>query len=544
MAQQIPWPLGAVRRCDAAPGALSSLLEDLRGRPGLEWVLIWDVALGTPPLDVVRCLSQRDWQVSHAGLDFGMGGLPEVLDFVSPTWMLNLDASRSTSSTSWRVSWRACLIPLAVLERCGGPRPNFETLEGSALEWGHRLIKSGVVLRYEPRLVSVPRLQAGARMPLADEIRFLRLRQSGFWARYALWRMILSGFRDPAELMKAWVRARQTAPPLASTSKFDHANGDSAPAGARVTVLIPTVDRYDYLRTVLAQLQQQSIAPCEVIVVDQTDSTRRDLTVASVPTTFPLRVIYQERPGQCSARNLGLNSAQGEYILFLDDDDEIDPKLIEKHLACLAKFGSDVSAGVAEEAGAGPLPHDFTYLRVSDVFPTNNCMIRASSLTKSGLFDLAYDRGARADGDLGMRLYLGGAVMILNPEISVFHHHAPMGGLRTHKARKVTYARSRTSLVDRHIPSATEAYLWSRYFSQRQVREEIWLRALGTLVVRGGRVRKLAKAAIGIFMMPHTLWRIRRAMAAAAEMRMVHPTIPTFAGAASVEPPPGTKRCT
>ncbi|MEJ7712205.1 MAG: hypothetical protein WKF84_20670 [Pyrinomonadaceae bacterium] len=61
------------------------------------------------------------------------------------------------------------------------------------------------------------------------------------------------------------------------------------------------------------------------------------------------------------------------------------------------------------------MPEAFTYLRASDT-PTNNTLIRKDVLSKSGLFDLAYDRGQRADGDLGMRIYLSGAVMILRSE--------------------------------------------------------------------------------------------------------------------------------
>ena len=80
------------------------------------------------------------------------------------------------------------------------------------------------------------------------------------------------------------------------------------------------------------------------------------------------------------------------------------------------------------------LPDAFTLRRASDVFPTNNTMLRKSALRLSGLFDLAYEHGPRADGDLGMRLYLSGARMLLDPEIRVLHHHAPSGGLRTHKA--------------------------------------------------------------------------------------------------------------
>ena len=185
-----------------------------------------------------------------------------------------------------------------------------------------------------------------------------------------------------------------------------------------------------------------------------------------------------------------------------------------------------MSSGVAHETGAGPLPENFRYTRASDVFPTNNTLIRRGILTRSGLFDLAYNRGARADGDLGMRVYQSGAVMVLNPAISVLHHHAPQGGLRTHKARVVTYASSRNSIFQRHLPSVTEIYLARRYFTARQVTEMLWQRVLGTFSVRGGIVRKVFKAIVSAILLPATLWEIRSRSRAARQMLQRFPLIP------------------
>jgi glycosyltransferase involved in cell wall biosynthesis len=290
-------------------------------------------------------------------------------------------------------------------------------------------------------------------------------------------------------------------------------------------VLIPTVDRYPYLRKLLDQLRTQTVTPLEVLVLDQ---TRRELRAADLAAEYPdlpLRYFALDRAGQCSSRNLGIRSARGEAILFLDDDDEVPPDLIERHLASMARYRSDVSSGVAEEVGAGPLPDSFRLLRASDVFPTNNSLARISALAGSGLFDLAYERGARADGDLGMRLYLSGAFMVLDPGISVLHHHAPSGGLRTHRARVVTRASSRATVTQRHLPAVTEIYLAKRYFTARQVREALWHRALGTLRADGPRMRRIAKAAVGLALLPDTLLRIRRTARRAEAMLAEYPQI-------------------
>lgn len=353
--------------------------------------------------------------------------------------------------------------------------------------------------------------------------------------RWTRWRAVQTRYASPAALRQA-ARAVADDATTSAPRPWDAMQSPSAaqpPAyeaaiDAKVTVLIPTVDRYDYLRVVLDQLRRQTVLPAEVIVVDQTPAHRRDDTFSEAFADLPLRWLTQDEAGQCASRNAGLDAATGSHVLFIDDDDEIEPDLIERHLRHLAATGADVSCGVADEAGAGELPPDFHYGRVADVFPTNNAMIRGDALMHTGLFDLAYNNGPRADGDLGMRLYLAGFRLRLEPSIRVLHHHAPRGGLRTHKARKVTYATSRSRLFARHLPATTQLYLDMRYFSPLQIREASWIGVVGTLAGRGPRWRRLLKFAIGLACLPHTLWTVRRRTRHASRMLESYPRIPAL----------------
>ena len=233
-----------------------------------------------------------------------------------------------------------------------------------------------------------------------DEVRFAYYRTGKGHTYWALLRAVLSRYASPMATWKSWQVMRRSARPANAT--YQHTFRDPpAPPSAKVTVLIPTVERYPYLRKLLEQIRTQTVKPHEIIVVDQTHQDRRDLSLANDFAGLPLQVIYQDEPGQCTSRNAGLHASTGDYILFIDDDDEVPSDLLEQHLKNLARFGVPVSSGVADEIGAGPLPEDFTLIRVSDVFPTNNTMIDRQVLSRSGLFDLAYNRRQRADGDLG-----------------------------------------------------------------------------------------------------------------------------------------------
>jgi glycosyltransferase involved in cell wall biosynthesis len=94
----------------------------------------------------------------------------------------------------------------------------------------------------------------------------------------------------------------------------------------KVSVIIPTYNRAGYLREALESVFKQSSAPWEVIVVDDgsTDETRQ--VVENAPGT--VRYLEQEHRGVAAARNLGLDSATGDVIAWLDSDDIWDPDFL------------------------------------------------------------------------------------------------------------------------------------------------------------------------------------------------------------------------
>ncbi|MDX2091180.1 MAG: glycosyltransferase family A protein [Kofleriaceae bacterium] len=488
--------------------------------------LFWDPGLGTPSLDEAWLAGLRA-DVAHAGLALGTSGAPIASDFATATWMWNVDPSPEIVATSWRLSLRACLIRRDVLRQLGGIHPGFRSLDAAALELGHRYLTRGAFVQHEPRLVAGARL-AGARLQpvqlsLHDELLFAQLRFGPFWARWALGRGLITRAYRASDLPDA-IKALTVKVPAARTFVRTERRV-SLSLDAQVSVILPTIERYPYLRALLPQLAAQTYPVHEIIIVDQTPAKARDRTLATDFPALPIRIIYQDTPGQCTARNEALRIATGDHALFIDDDDEVEPDLVERHLTTMAIYDVDVCCGVAEEDGAGPIPEYQQFLRASDVFPTNNSMIRRRVLAATGMFDLAYDRKVCEDRDLGMRLYLAGTLMILDSRISVLHHHAPRGGLRKHGARAVTYASSRTRLTHRNLPHISEIYLGLRYFSERQVREMIVLRTLGTMRSKGVPLHQMMKLAYGLGVMGDSRRKVEAAEQAARELLRSYPQI-------------------
>jgi glycosyltransferase involved in cell wall biosynthesis len=110
-------------------------------------------------------------------------------------------------------------------------------------------------------------------------------------------------------------------------------------SGIRLSVVIPA---YNYaavlpraVASVLAQIEP--LGHAELLVVDDgsTDSTSAVLDQLLERNPGRFRALRKPNGGASSARNLGIREAQGEYLLFLDADDELSPgalQAIDDHL--------------------------------------------------------------------------------------------------------------------------------------------------------------------------------------------------------------------
>jgi len=99
----------------------------------------------------------------------------------------------------------------------------------------------------------------------------------------------------------------------------------------KISVIIPTYNSANFISAAIESILKQTIRTLEIIVVDDgsTDETAKVLD----KYTSQIKYFLQENKGPSSARNLGLNHAVGEYILFLDSDDI----LLDKSMELLTK---------------------------------------------------------------------------------------------------------------------------------------------------------------------------------------------------------------
>jgi glycosyltransferase involved in cell wall biosynthesis/peptidoglycan/xylan/chitin deacetylase (PgdA/CDA1 family) len=110
----------------------------------------------------------------------------------------------------------------------------------------------------------------------------------------------------------------------------------------RFSIIIPTHQRRDVVARNVTMLQRQLNPDFEVIVVDDGSSDGTAEALRRLEVSFPLTVIEQENRGAGAARNAGAAVAVGDYLLFLDDDMEADPRMLDEHVRSHADGGEVV----------------------------------------------------------------------------------------------------------------------------------------------------------------------------------------------------------
>lgn len=304
-------------------------------------------------------------------------------------------------------------------------------------------------------------------VPIQDNYRFLRKQFHPAWVLYVMVLRLVT-LHNPITEIKAYTataRVKKDGYALKPIAYPHWASFQSALISARplVSVIIPTLNRYDYLRDVLYDLETQDYTNFEIIIVDQSDPFRPEFY-----NDFNLKmdVVHQKEKALWLARNTALRRSTGDYVLLFDDDSRIDADWISNHLKCLDFFNAEISSGVSISKVGAKVPDNYAYFRVSDQVDTGNVLIKKEVFYQVGLFDRQFEKQRMGDGEFGLRCYLHGISNISNPYAERFHLKVGTGGLR--EMGSWDAFRPSNFLAPRPIPSVL--YYFRKYYGNRAAR--------------------------------------------------------------------------
>lgn len=97
-----------------------------------------------------------------------------------------------------------------------------------------------------------------------------------------------------------------------------------------ISIIVPVYNIIEYLPRCVGSLQAQTYSNLEIILVDDGSTDGTDwLCDELAAKDGRIKVFHKENGGSSSARNLGLEKANGEYIGFVDSDDYVEPDMYQ-----------------------------------------------------------------------------------------------------------------------------------------------------------------------------------------------------------------------
>ena len=204
------------------------------------------------------------------------------------------------------------------------------------------------------------------------------------------------------------------------------------------SVVIPTYNRKPILEKCLKALEAQSlndnvVTDYEIVLVDDgsTDGTLEWLSTHNSDFTH-VRTFEQAHMGPAAARNLGVEKAKGDIIIFIDSDLVVTEVFLQAHADALTegqkKLGSDrfftYGAVINTANFENPTSEPYKLTDYSAAFfATGNVAIPKHWLEKAGLFDTGFQLYGWEDLELGVRLKNLGLKLIKCPEAVGYHWH-------------------------------------------------------------------------------------------------------------------------
>ncbi len=395
-------------------------------------------------------------QVMHAGLGVGRGEAFEALTAVSFNWNF-LTPTKTSNNYSWKATEHIMAFRAETFRLLGGFDIRF-SLTASLAEFCYRVMKSGGLVQCVASLIPKAETLPVAQVTPADVVQFAEIHLSPNHAR----------------LLKAfyWLRFRPVRFPVKSPSALPEEKILSGIVHERVvrtvgdyTAIIPTILRYDYIGKSIDSLLTDVYPPKEIIVVDQSPAQQRQPQVYQPYIDRGLlRIFYLDEAGQSTSRNLAIQEAKTEWLLFFEDDTEAWPAMMQEHRYLMEHSHADVSTGVslAPWKDETYIPQRLRKYHVSDVLATGNCFMRRDTALDVGGLHMAFNRGSGADDDFGRRLFLAGKLIIFNYKAIQTHHKAPSGGMRVHGA----WWRNTSSLFGAY-PPPTQMFMIVEYYKRK-----------------------------------------------------------------------------
>jgi len=271
-----------------------------------------------------------------------------------------------------------------------------------------------------------------------------------------------------------------------------------------VTVVIPTYRRPALVCRAIESVRRQTHRNLEILVIDDASADNTEDVVRSITDARIRYIHHPKNKGVSAVRNTGIRAAGGDYVAFLDDDDEWRPDKLEKQLVAIDGHGAVLCAALVNGARLrrhGKMAVGLDDLRKGNEFGPSGLFVRTEVL-KQVMFDENLRHGE--DWDVLIRIALRCSVGYVSDPLLLYSDGSHGRVTNEAKNQSPQELEKRIAIFDKHreffgpfwfrvhVAATLLSYFWHRKEKLEQLGHAI--RRCGILPVAAVFVRKLTRS--------------------------------------------------
>lgn len=428
-----------------------------------------------------------------------------IIKYLNPAWYFNLYPDKAKSYSTCYYNSGVMTIPDEVKNLISEDK-RYSNRAAAELDLGFQAWNKGAMLKSDARFEDIRHRD---KPNLTDNYIFIRKYYKSHRVYYFFLKNIFS-FHNPVAEINALMKTRRVSRVELINShceypEYEKFSSELIKNAPLVSIIIPTLNRYEYLKDVVDDLNKQDYKNYEIIIIDQTDNPNKNFYEK---LGKDIKVIFQQGKGQWLARNEAIRNAKGSYLLFFDDDSRVKEDWISQHIKAIDFFMADISAGVSISKVGDRVPANYSFFRWADQFDSGNALVKREVFEEIGMFDRQFDKQRMGDGEFGLRAYLSGYKSISNPYAGRLHLKTGTGGLR--QLGSWDAFRPKNFFAPRPLPSVL--YLYRKYFPGDYVANALITGMLPSLIPYKWKNKKYlypAGALLAVFILPVLLLQLR-----------------------------------
>lgn len=183
----------------------------------------------------------------------------------------------------------------------------------------------------------------------------------------------------------------------------------------KVSIIVTCYNHEKFIRQCVESIFNQTYRNIQLIIINDGSTDQSAEIIESLLITDPFKdtiFVNQENLGACASRNKGLELATGDYILFVDSDNFLDIKHVEKSINSLESTKSDIAYCSLKDASSNNIINEVPSFSLEKLLSVNfidTCSLFRKKVLGEIRFDMGLNRKSMQDYDFFLNMVLNGA---------------------------------------------------------------------------------------------------------------------------------------